>query len=161
VTTGTESAAVKALRYAENSLKVHEVYTQALVSRDNLDKTLTDLSEVKDKKRDIEIRLQDVELEVASEERGKHPDMSQAQMDKHLKMKLHDNTDARGYREQLVKIVSDLDGLEFDKTMHETDIKIAVSRMQELAGYLQYLAAIKQSEIARLASETLREESSK
>lgn len=158
MSTSTPSPAAKALAYAENELKVHTVYQEALEARGKLDKTLTDLGEVRDKKRDVEARLSDAELEIASDERGKHPDMSQAQMDKHLKVALHNSTEVRELREQLIQVVNDADGLEFDKAMHETDIKIAVARLTELGGYLNYLAAIKTQ--AGYARETPREESS-
>lgn len=146
---------VKALRYAEENLGVHSVYEGAIEARDRLDGILTDLAGLRDKKRDLEYRLQDLELEVASDERGKHADMSQAAMDKHLKVVLHNNTDVRELREQLSKTVSDIEGLEFDRSIAETDIKIAVSRLHELGGYLEYLAAIKnQAGNAREASTT-------
>jgi hypothetical protein len=57
-------------------------------------------------------------------------------------------------------VTGDVEGLEFDKAIHEADIKIAVARMQELGGYFAYLAAVKESEIARLARETNTEKSS-
>lgn len=158
MTNGTPSAGVKALRYAEEQLHVHSVYEAAQEIRESLDKTFTGLSEARDKKRDLESRIVDVEMEIASEERGKHPDMSAAAMEKHLKIALHRNDDWRELREQLSTTIGDIDGLEFDKSIYEVDIKIAVSRMTELGGYLQYLAAIKQSETTNKAIEAHKEE---
>ncbi len=153
MTTSTPSPALKALKYAEDQLGVNTVYTDCLTSREQLDTTLTELSEARDHKRDLESRIIDVEMDVAASERGSHPEMSQAAMDKHMKVALHNNDDWRELREQLVLAVGTVDGLECDKTMHETDIRIAVSRMQELGGYLQYLAAVKQSNSTNKTSE--------
>lgn len=157
MTASTESAGLKALRYAEQNLGVNAIYESCLELRGKLDETLSLLSEARDKKRELESKLVDVEMFVAADERGKHADMSQAAMDKHLKVALHSHPEWRTLRADLANLAGDMDGLEMDKAMHETDIKIAVSRMQELGGYLQYLAAIKQSEVAREASAALKE----
>lgn len=153
MTAGTVSPGARALAYAENELGVHHAYTAAQNAREQLDEALSALSDARDKQRDLRLRLEDAEMDVAIDERGKHPEMSQAQMDKHLKMSLFKNDLVRELREQVAKVTGDVEGLEFDKTVHEADIRIAVARMQELGGYLQYLAAIKSSETARLASE--------
>lgn len=137
------SPGVKALRYAEVELGVHSVHGNALEARERLDTVLTELSAARDKKREVEYILQDRELLLAGEERSKHSDMSAAAMDKHMKVVLTNDDEVRQLREQHIKIVGDIEGLEYDKTMAETDIKIAVARMHELGGYFEYLAAIK------------------
>lgn len=142
------SPALKALKYAEDELGVHAVHEAALKSRQELDECLTALSEARDEKRSIELQLQDAELEVAADERGKHPEMSAAAMDKHLKVALSKDDRVRELREQHTKLIGDVEGCEFDRSIIEVDIKIAVARLQELGGYLQYLAAIKQADTA-------------
>ena len=147
------SAGRKALEYAEGHLKVNMVYHEALQKRNELDEIVTELSELRDKKRDLDARLLDAEMLVAADEWAKHPDMSAARMEKHVKVAFSNSDEVRQLREQLVTVVGDIDGREFDLKVVETDIRIAVSRMQELGGYLNYLAAIKQSETASKASE--------
>lgn len=147
-----ESAGLKALRYAEDQLGVHAIYKSAQGARTKLDDLLTELSELRDKRRDIQSRLSDKEMEVSADEWGKHPDMSAARMEKHVKVAYSNDGEIRGYREELIKMSNDIEGLEFDKEILEKDIQIAVARMQELGGYLNYLAAIKQSESAKTAS---------
>lgn len=137
--------ALKALKYAEDTLLVHEVYADAKIARERLDDTLTELGKERDKKRDLEFRLHDAEMEVASQEYGKHPDMAQTRMDKHLKVAITQDDTCRELREQLSRTTGDIEGLEYDKTIAEVDIKIAVSRMGELGGYLNYLAEIKRA----------------
>jgi hypothetical protein len=153
MTTGV-SAAVKALKYAEVDLGVHAVYTECLGKRELLDETLNLLGTARDTKRSIEAQLQDIEMETIIEERGKHPEMSQAQMDKHIKASMYSNPQARILREDHAKLINDIDGLEMDKTMSETDIRIAVARLTELGGYFQYLAAVKQAAFTNTPSET-------
>lgn len=133
----------KALAYAEDTLGVHRVYDDAAGFRIKLDEILTELSAARDKKRDLEFRLSDQEQLIAADEWGKHPDMAQTRMDKHLKSAFWKSDDWRTLREQLSSVTGEVEGLEYDKSIMETDIKIAVARMTELGGYLQFLAAVK------------------
>jgi hypothetical protein len=135
--------ASEAIKYAEETLGVHAAFAASQTARDSLDKTLTALSETRDSLRDKEFLLSDREMEVASDERGKHPDMSAAGMEKHLKIALNNDDAVREFREQIARIRSDIEGLEYDKHIHEVDIKIACARMEELAGYFNYLAVVK------------------
>lgn len=132
-----------AIKYAEDTLGVHAAYNAAQTSRDSLDKILTDLGEARDQLRDREYRLADREMEVASDERGRHPEMSATAMEKHLKIALNNDDAVRELREQIARIRSDIEGCEYDREMAETDIRIQVARMNELAGYFQYLAVVK------------------
>lgn len=145
----TPSPGAKSLAYAE-ALGVHSVYTELLGKRGELDQCLTEIATLRDKKREDEVLLQDREMEILADERGKHPDHSQAAMDRHLKVVNWSDEQCRSLRAQLVQVSSDLDGLQFDRDMLETDIKIGVARLLELGGYLQFLASIKEAETARL-----------
>src|SRR3982750_2123614 len=127
-----------AIKYAEEHLGIHSVYEQATVARDTLDGVLTELGEKRDALRDKEWALQDREMEIAADERGKHPDMSATGMEKHLKIALQNDDATRELREQISHIRSDIEGLDYDKSIAEHDIKIACARMNELAGYFQY-----------------------
>lgn len=135
----------KALVYAEDNLGVHTVLQTAEQARAALDNVYTELSKAGDSKRDLHDRITDLEWLIASEERGKHPDMSAAAMEKHLKVAYSKNDDHRELRDQLRKATGDVEGLEYDARILEYDIKIAVARMTELGGYLNYLAAVKNS----------------
>lgn len=141
----------KAIEYAEIQLGVSKVYTESLQKRNELDEILNELSELRDRKRDIDARLLDAEMLVAADEWSKHPDMSAARMDKHVKVAYSNSDEIRGYREELVKLVGDIEGREFDLKVCETDLRIAVARMTELGGYFQYLAAVKQAQTQQQA----------
>lgn len=132
-----------ALKYAEETLGVHSAHEAALAARNQLDQVLTELGEKRDQLRDKEWALTDREMEVAADERGKHPDMSATGMEKHLKIALQNDDTTRELREQLAHVRSDIEGLEYDRSIAEHDIKIACARMAELAGYFQYLAIVK------------------
>jgi hypothetical protein len=142
----------KAIDYAEEELGVHRVHETALTARANLDRILTSLSEARDARRDLESRIQDREMEVSSDERGKHPEMSDAAMGRHLKVVYNQDDNLRELREQLNKVIGDIEGFDYDRAIEESDIKIAVGRMNELGGYFAYLAAIKLSNQAKSAN---------
>lgn len=147
-----KSAARKSLDYAE-SLGLNSVYDQACVSRDRLDETLTELAELRDKKRALEARKTDLEMEVSISEHGKHHDLSQAALDRHLKAVYWKDPELTKVRSELLQLTNDIEGREYDVDLHNTDIKIAVSRLHELGGYFQFMAVIKQAAQIRKASE--------
>lgn len=136
----------KSIAYAESYLGVHSVYSDALQARDRLDEALTLLATYKDRRRALEQQLQDLEIEITSDEVGKHPQMSQAALDRHLKLEIPQNPEVRRIKSDLVDAISTIEGLEFDIRIAEADVKIAVGRMTELGGYLHYLAEIKKAD---------------
>ena len=141
----TASPAAKALAYAEKELGVHTVYEEARQARQFLESTLNMLRERRESRREEEARIESREMDIVADERGKHAGMSEAAMARHLKVVFHNDGYLRQLRTNLRELQDSIEGLEYDKVMAEVDIKIAVSRLQELGGYLQYLAAIKQS----------------
>lgn len=138
----------KALEYAEKTLGVHKVYEEALSNRDKLDTLLTDLAEAKDRRRDIDLKVADREMEVTIEQRSKHPDMAVTRWDKHIRESFRDDDDLRALREQTFATQGDIEGLEFDRQVIEINIKIALARMNELGGYFYYLAEVKRAKEA-------------
>jgi len=137
------SPALKALYYAERDLGVNMVYEQAVASRNTLDELLNKLSEKRDNKRLAESQLEDKMMETAMIERGRHAEMSEAGMTRHLKTAYAVDKDIKEWRQAILFLTNDIEGLEYDKAILETDIKIAIARMTEMGGYLQYLAVIK------------------
>jgi hypothetical protein len=142
----------KALDYVEG-LGLNSVHEAALKARMDLDDALTDLGNLRDERRDLEHKKHDREMEVLQEETTAHPDHSIAAMERHLKLRYHQDPILAGIRLRLVRIADDLDGLELDKQVAEVDIKIAVARLSELGGFFQFIAVIKQADEARKASE--------
>jgi hypothetical protein len=143
MTTQPVSPQRKALDYAETQLGVTRVYEEALDKRNEFDELMTALGEARDKKRIVEGKIQDREFEVMGDERSAHPEMSAAAMDKHLKLAYHKDSFLQLLREEHTAVVNELDGLELDRAVLDVDIRIAVARLTELGGYLNFLAAIK------------------
>lgn len=153
MTTPEPSPEKKALDYAEQQLEVHAVHQRALEARQKLEHQAQTLAELKQKRRVREQHLNDVEMVVIERERAKHPSMSQAQMDKHLKVEFSNDGDIRETRDELVDLAGSIDLVEWEIDLLNQDIKIAVARMQELGGYLNFLAAIKQAETTRKSTQ--------
>lgn len=135
----------KALAYAEETLGVHSVYEEVKEKRNLLDSVLTDLAQARDKRRDVELKVGDREMEVTIEQRSKHPDMAVTRWDKHIKESFRDDDDLRALREQAFAVQGEIEGLEYDKQILEVDIKIGLARMNELGGYFYYLAEVKRA----------------
>lgn len=133
----------KAVTYAEDTLGVHVVYERAQELQAELGSVGKWLVDARVNKRNLETKLSDIEMEVAITERGKHPDMSQAAMDKHLKAHNYANAEWKSTRNAILEVTNTIDALEFEKHSIDSDLRLATSRLNELGGYLQYLAAVK------------------
>lgn len=144
---------LKAVTYAEVDLGVHKVFESAQIFREHLEDALRQISELRDRKRNLDSALVDREMMLLIEERGKHPDVSEAAIERLMKLAKNNDDEHREIREQINAVLRKIDDAETMRLMAETDIKIAVSRLQELGGYLEYLAAVKQHQ-ARDANET-------
>jgi hypothetical protein len=132
-----------AIRYAEDTLGVHTILEAATAAREALDKVYDDLAKNKDDRRQAEHNLEMMELEIATEERVKHPEMSATAMKDHLKGACYGTKDWRDLRQEIVELVNKVDGLEYDRRIREKDIEIATARMNQMGGYLMYLGAVK------------------
>lgn len=134
---------VKAQREAaEASLGIQAVYDAALASRTGLDQTLTLMAEAKDKKRAIEGELADHETLVIQGVWAANPELAQTRLDKLVKVEINQAPNLRELRQKLNAAISEIEGLEYDKQMHETDIRISTARMTELNGYLVFISAL-------------------
>ena len=142
----------KSLDYVE-SLGLNSVYDHAQERHKHLIILQDRLVIARANKRDMEADKVDKEMEVAESEYGKHRDMSATAMKEHLKVVYHKNDDLRNIRSELIEQQLVIDQLEFEVEQVHTDIKIAVSRLNELGGYLQFMAAVKQAHEARKARE--------
>lgn len=136
-----------ALAYAEGTLGVHEVYEEALALNSELDQLLNNKDTALDEKRTIDDQYVDREMEILIEERGKHPDHSQAAMDRHLKEVFHNDEDLKRLRLLKNAKAAEVSGIDLDIEYNKARRAVAVARMNELAGYFQYLAASKYGEI--------------
>jgi len=135
------------VEYAETKLSVHEICTATVQARDDLNSVLTVLCDKRDAKRKAEQDLEDREMEVAIDERGKHADLSATAMKEHLKIALFKDDTWRKLRDDVRQLTDDIDGYEADRKIKEREIEIGCARMIELGGYFNYLAAAKNASL--------------
>ena len=155
--TQADSPEVKALRYVEG-LGLNTVYDGALESRKGLEDKLMVLNDLRNRRRTVESFKADCEMEVIESERSKHTDMSQAAMERHLKVVFSNHADIREANEELILLAGQIELTEHEVEVLKTDIKIATARLEELGGYFQFMAVLKQSEASRKSSESTRED---
>jgi hypothetical protein len=136
----------KALAYAEDKLGVHTTYEQAVQAKEDLDRLLSDLDKAHDRKRGLQGAIEDRTFDLLTEERGKHADQSATWLDQHMKGVRNKDDAMRKYRAALDEVSSEIQGLEYDAEILKFHIKISVARLEELGGYLHYLAAVKEAE---------------
>lgn len=141
-----------AVYYAEHELGVHRVETETKEARARLEGIQRELASVRDQKRRLEAALSSVELDVLTEERGKHPSQSATWLKDHLKMELRKRPAWLETQEAMLKVTHRIDSLEMDRSLATRDIEIGTGRMHELAGYFHYLAAVRMAELAKPAS---------
>lgn len=143
--TGEVSAGLKALNYAERQLGANSVYEDAQEARKKLEEALFELNSMRADKRMKEAFRLDREMELIEEERRNNPQESQAAFERRFKVVLSNDGDIRGVRDELTFLAGQIDDQERVVKLLSEDIQIAVARMQELGGYFQYLAAVKQA----------------
>lgn len=143
----------RSLKYAEETLGVHACYQRAEGYRTSLDGTVSELDKAQDRKRILADLIADREMDLLIEERGKHATMSGAELERHMKIVKHQDSTLRGWRAELLGVSGQISGLEYDADMLRVSIKIEVARMEELGGYLKFLAAIKQAELTQKSGE--------
>jgi hypothetical protein len=133
----------KALQYAEVTLGVHEVYDRVLVQLSDLDTALSDLDTAHDSKRDLNEQYADREIELIEEMRTVHVSMSDTRFNSELKAWKRQDTKLMKIQKDLNRVLSNIQGLEYDADLLKLRIRAGSSRMEELGGYLHYLAAVK------------------
>lgn len=142
-----------ALEYAEQTLGVHSCYEAAQAARSDLDEIVTGLDKAQDTRRTLVEEIADREADLLIEERGKHADSSANWMEQHMKTVKRKDEQLSDLRRRLNDAQATIAGLEYDADMVKFQIKIQCARMEELGGYLNYLAAIKQAETLRIQTE--------
>lgn len=136
----------KALAYAEDKLGVHDVFKETVQAHEELDKLLGDLDKAQDTRRGLTAAIEDRTYELLGNERSKHADMSATALDQHMKQVKHKDDAMKQYRIKLDEVHGEIQGLEYDAEILKMRIRIGVARMEQLGGYLNYLAAVKQAD---------------
>jgi len=132
-----------ALEYAENTLGVHKVYEDALALEGELDSLMGRFDIAVDARKELDEQIEDREMELLIAERGKAPDIPQAAMDRRIKEVKHKDSVLRELRANRRQKAAEASGLELDIDLTKVRLKVRAARMEELAGYFNYLAAVK------------------
>lgn len=141
----------KGLKYAEESLGVHAVYEDLVAARARLEESLKRLTYARDLKRGHQAVMAEAEMQLISDERGKHPEHSQAALDRHVKILLATDDGMKEHARQQRTFDNMVDSADSDVEIAKADIRIGAARLDELGGYFQYLAALKTSKPAEPA----------
>jgi hypothetical protein len=139
----------KGLKYAEESLGVHSVYEDLVSARARLEDALKRLTYARDLKRGQESVMMEAKMLLISDERGKHPEHSEAALDRHTKSLLATDTGMKEHARQQRNFENMVDTADADVETAKADIRIGSARLEELGGYFQYLAALKTAKPAK------------
>ena len=133
----------KALQYAEETLGVHKVCEETLKNLADLDALLGDLDKAHDRKRDLNEKFNDREVELIDEMRSVHVSMSDTRFNSEMKLWKRKDSPLMSIQLEINQVLGEIQGLEYDADLLKLRIKVGTARMEELGGYLHYLAAIK------------------
>ena len=132
----------KAIKYAED-MGVHRVFEEVVEQLENLDSLYGDLDKAQDRRRQLEEDYADREVELVGEMRGVHPNMSDTRFKSELKGWERTDKKLREIRVQLNTVRSEIQGLEYDVDLGKLRARVGAARLDELGGYFNYLAAVK------------------
>lgn len=140
--------------YAEEELGVHRSYERAKAARETLRLIQANINNARDEKRKLDVDLEDIEQMILVSVVEDDPGASQAAISRKFKATFQEHDVARRVRDEIANIESRLRVLEADRSASEADIRIETSRMTELGGYLQYLAAAKLAQVEARSRDT-------
>lgn len=133
----------KALAYAENQLGVHSVFEGVQQHLEYLDTQLGDLDKALDAKRAVNEKIEDREAQLIGEKRGTHPEMTDTGFQTRLKEWRRKDPELQLLRAELNIALAEIQGAEMDLELTRARIKTGCARMEQLGGYLNYLASVK------------------
>lgn len=133
-----------ALDYAENFLGVHRVQEEADALLTQLNDAMNALDAAIDARRNLDEKIEDHQMDVMIALRGTlGGEISQAAFDKRLKETYHKDETLKRLRMERNAKAGEASGLELDVKYIEAQLRVKVARMEELGGYFNYLAAVK------------------
>jgi chromosome segregation ATPase len=131
-----------ARKYAEEVLGVHKIFAEVREELVKMDDQLTRLDKAQDDKRILEDQYADREVELISEMRGIHPSMSDTRFKSEWKGWERRDAELNKLRRQINVAKSDVQGAEIELELCRVRLRVGCARMEELGGYLNYLAAV-------------------
>jgi hypothetical protein len=138
----------KAIKYAEETLGVHDVYVQAKTLPGAIEGLRRSVALKRRTKTSQEDLYTDAELQFIANKRGENSSMSQTAFEKFIKGEIHLEPTLRKWRGELADLNFEIESDEAAIRRLQYDLEIATARMTELGGYFAYLAAVKTAEVA-------------
>lgn len=142
----------RAVRYAEDSLGVNDVFSTTVEIESSLRKLLAERAGIEQAvngiKAGIELRTSDLRADV----RGDNPTVSATAYESAVKDVLASDGKLRKWREELLSKTNRLLDLEAQIRVEELEHRSRVARLHELGGYFQYLASSKNAVTAARAT---------
>lgn len=136
-----DDPASRAVAYAEGDLDVHGVYDRAAEAIATLEDNLTVLRTTAAKRRTVESEMLDCEIDLTARERAEYPEWSQAQMDRHMKVLLHEHDDMVKLRSTLSAVRAEHERAEHEAELSRIRARVEAARLEELGGLLHFYAA--------------------
>lgn len=137
---------LKAVQYAEDKLGVHDVWLEARNDLDQYRIATEALAKALSARRSVEDQVQDAEGMLVASKRGKHPDMSEAAFSRQLSTWKRQDPVLADLRDKLAHAHALVQECQFEVDILKASVRLKSARLEELGGYLNYLAAVKQAE---------------
>ncbi len=131
------------IKWAEENVGLQATWDETQVEQGVLDDLASRLDNATDEKRTLGDRMKDRETQLLIEERGKHPDQSQAWLDRHMIEAKYKDPELIVLRADHQAASSTLSGLEYDWEVQKSKMRILQTRMIQQGGYMNFLAASK------------------
>jgi len=131
------------IEWAEENVGLKATWDETQVEQGVLDDLASRLDNATDEKRTLGDKIKIRETDLLIEERGKHPDQSQAWLDRHMIEAKHLDPELVVLRADHQAASSTLSGLDYDWEVQKSKMRILQSRMIQQGGYMNFLAASK------------------
>lgn len=131
----------KPVAYAEDTLDVHTTLDRTTEALDALAAAQENVVRLADRLRTIRERISDAEANAAIDLRGLHPEWSQTQFEKELRIYIQLNGDLSDQRATLREAQFEHEFAEAEVRKAEFFIKVGCARLVELGGLLNFYAA--------------------
>lgn len=133
----------RAVIYAEDTLGINSVYEDCISLEEDLAPKHTRQAQLRASIREVTDRIEEREMELVEKVRADNPTISMAQLDRDLKLAMHNDEAYVQRKQQLREFKEELDEVENEIREIEIKLRTRTTRMQELGAYMAYLASVK------------------
>ena len=135
-----------AIDYAETVVGVHTVWQEAQQCQERLDTATNTAVGAQAKRRFLDEQIENREMDLLIEERGKHPDHTEAAFTRHLKVVQHSDEELKRLKAERSAVAMAAIGADSAVDHERAVLRMLSARMEQQGGYFAYLAACKNAE---------------